>query len=152
MKFIAIFLFFIGLQSRAETVDCKGVVYNKPVYISTNPASPYSQFVRRECIGAGLPIVALDGDFYFVYGVDTKWDGRRPCDIAGSMWELQTAGRNDDGRNLEFQLLFCRKSEKCRATRALRIDKASGQASFFNILENGKWLLVSQVLNCSLKN
>lgn len=133
--------------SFASSIDCRGRIYNEDAYLSTNPVAPYNQFVKKSCGLAG----PLDGDFYYVESPTPQYDSQRPCDIAHSMWELQIVTQNDNGRLLEYKLAFCRKGESCQALRGLKIEKSTGRGEFFNILEDGKLLSVSQSLSCTIK-
>ncbi len=148
MKLLFLFLTTLGpaLNAYAESIHCNGIAYGEQVYISTHPSAPYGQHVKKAC-GHVIP---LDGDFYFVLGVNPKFDSQIPCTLYASMWELQTLAHKDDGKILEFQLLMCRKGYECNKTfRVLRIDKSTGASSFYNVLD-GKFIKVSQSLTCSI--
>src|SRR3954469_20800909 len=102
--FFSIVLLFGAIDARSEAIDCKGTVYNQAIYLSTAPAAPLDQFVRRVCReGNGPPIQPLNGDFYFVAGINPSCDSLRPCDIAGSMWELQAKTGTEDGNSIRLQ-------------------------------------------------
>ena len=129
------------------------MAYSRSIYLSTAPAAPYDQFVEKECQPRwGAPISPLKGDFYFVYGVDEVVDPIVKCSISGSIWELQTLGRSEDAKTIEYRLGQCRKSEPCFSVKGLRIEKSSGHSELFNVFDNGEWLLVSQGMTCTVKN
>jgi hypothetical protein len=139
-------------SASAEAIECEGVVWKKPAYISTAPPPPYDRCIKKSFRDwAGRASVPIVGDFYLFSGFDRKEDLNGDClNLNGVIRKYDTLVRKDDGKTLEFTLTSSKFEEP---DQALRIDRASGQAIFFYIdSRNGKWAPASQRLACKIKD
>jgi hypothetical protein len=143
MKFLLLLaLLAPSALAQSLTLDCNGKYLDgRNVYLSSHPKAPYDRFVRKRC---NHQTEALEGDLYVVFDPKGKVFG--PCQISDSISEMQLVAKAESAEEVAYTLLMCPKGVECKAKRSLKVNKRSGVAEYFNILDSG--LLQTATLAC----